>query len=93
MVRWMPIAKEHLAAAHQFLSEQSPQAADEIIDLILSTVEALSRHPRLGRQRRVEGTRELVVAGTPFIVAYRIRRDQVHVLAVLHGAQRWPDHF
>lgn len=37
-----------------------------------------------------QGTRELIVRGTPFIVAYRTLSDTVHVLRVLHSARRWP---
>jgi toxin ParE1/3/4 len=35
------------------------------------------------------GTRELVVAGTPYIIPYRLRRDRLELLAVLHGRQKW----
>jgi toxin ParE1/3/4 len=37
----------------------------------------------------VPSTRELVIAGTRFIVVYRIT-DNVEILRVLHTAQRWP---
>jgi len=42
---------------------------------------------------RVGGTRELVITGGPFIVAYRIRREQIQIRAVLHGARKWPKKF
>jgi toxin ParE1/3/4 len=51
----------------------------------------LATFPERGRQGRIEGTRELVVAGTPFVVAYRIRSREMEVLAIVHGARRWPD--
>jgi len=53
----------------------------------------LADHPFIGRQARVVNTRELVVAGTPYIVAYRVGEKQVDILAVLHGAMRWPEVF
>jgi len=34
-------------------------------------------------------TRELVAAGTPFIVIYMVG-DDVDLIRVLHGAQKWP---
>ncbi|MGE7367549.1 type II toxin-antitoxin system RelE/ParE family toxin [Neorhizobium sp. NPDC001467] len=37
------------------------------------------------------GTRELVVAGTPYIVAYCVKNNRVEVLFVQHGARLWPD--
>jgi toxin ParE1/3/4 len=56
-------------------------------------VERLQEFPMIGRKGRVEGTRELVIAGTPYIVPYRVRDDVVQIITVLHNAQRWPDQF
>lgn len=39
------------------------------------------------------GTREMVISRTPYFVAYRIAGDDVEILAVLHGAWRWPESF
>ncbi|MGB7590400.1 MAG: type II toxin-antitoxin system RelE/ParE family toxin [Terriglobia bacterium] len=49
--------------------------------------------PLAGREGRVQGTRELAVARTPYVIAYRIREDEIQILAVLHGGQRWPTTF
>jgi toxin ParE1/3/4 len=49
--------------------------------------------PYSGRVGRVPGTREIVVASTPYVIAYRIVEKTIHVLAVLHGAQDWPQTF
>jgi toxin ParE1/3/4 len=39
------------------------------------------------------GTRELVIAGTPFIVVYRVFGNSLRILSVIHGARRWPERF
>jgi toxin ParE1/3/4 len=49
--------------------------------------------PHSGRIGRVDGTREVTVPGTFYLIAYRIVEESVHVLAVFHGAQKWPDSF
>ena len=59
-------------------------------DAIDFSVGQLADHPRLGRPGRVRGTRELVVAGTPYVIAYRIEADAVVILRLLHGKQKWP---
>jgi plasmid stabilization system protein ParE len=41
----------------------------------------------------VSGTRELVVSRTSYVVAYRLQDDEAQVLAVRHGARRWPERF
>lgn len=46
--------------------------------------------PYLGRPDRIPGTRELVITGTSYLVPYRMKGDHVHILAVLHGRQKWP---
>jgi plasmid stabilization system protein ParE len=57
---------------------------------IVKAVATLPEFPQSGRPGRRAGTRELVVAKTPFVVAYRVRGDLVEILRVLHGARRWP---
>lgn len=50
----------------------------------------LGDHPRAGRVGRIEGTREWVLTGTPYIAVYEILADAIGVLNVLHGAMQWP---
>jgi plasmid stabilization system protein ParE len=45
----------------------------------------------LGRPGRIAGTREFVVSETPYAVPYRVAGADVEILAVVHGARRWPD--
>jgi toxin ParE1/3/4 len=50
----------------------------------------LAEYPLVGRAGRVPGTRELLVLGTPYLLAYRVKADAIEILRVLHGARRWP---
>jgi toxin ParE1/3/4 len=92
-VRWLRRAPRDLENAHACVAGDNPAAARRLIDQIEEGAELLSGHPGLGRTGRVRGTRELVIAGTPFIVVYRTDGNQAVVLAVLHGARRWPRGF
>ena len=57
-------------------------------------VSALKRYPELGRSGRVAGTRELLVAGLPYLVVYRISPSHnIEILAVRHATRRWPQSF
>jgi toxin ParE1/3/4 len=48
----------------------------------------------LGHPGRVADTRELVVpAYSNYIIVYEIEGHRVHMLAVMHGKQQWPDRF
>lgn len=91
---WTRRATRHLQAAYDYWArEKSASAADKMLERIFSAVELLENYPEMSRRGRVSGTRELVVAPTPFILAYRIRRGAVEVVAVLHGARKWPGRF
>ncbi|MBZ5515114.1 MAG: type II toxin-antitoxin system RelE/ParE family toxin [Acidobacteriia bacterium] len=92
-IRWTRLAVEDLDSAYDYLAETNPTAARTVIARISSALKALKAHPMIGREGRVEGTRELVIPATPFIVAYRIARARIEILAVIHGARRWPDDF
>lgn len=77
-------------AAYDYVLAENPSAAEKQLEIVLRAVEQLANFPEMGRLGRVDGTRELVIQGTPYIVAYRLRGATVRVLALLHGARRWP---
>ena len=87
---WTRRAADDLADIHVFIAAADPVTAYDVIDRNRTAARRLGTHPALGRAGRVAGTRELVVARTPFVVAYRLQRRRVTVLRVLRGARRWP---
>ena len=89
-VVWSDRALTNLSAIGAYLTERNPRAATRIVDAIGGTVEGLMLHPQRGRPGRIPGTRELIVPRTKYLVAYRLRGDLIDILAVKHGAQRWP---
>ena len=90
-IRWTAVAADDLKSVHEYLREHVPAQADTVVDRILAGIDVLEQYPNLGRQGRLDGTRELVITGTPFIVFYRLRKSQVEILGVLHAARKWPD--
>lgn len=85
--------RSRLEDIYERIAADNPAAAPRIVERIRTTVERLQQFPAIGRLGRVAGTRELVVAGTPYIVPYRIKGEVVQIITVLHSAQRWPDRF
>jgi len=92
-VRWTTPAREQLVSAFEYIAEENRGAAARVADQIWESTQILARHPMAGREGRVAGTRELVISGTPFLVAYRISKKEVWILAVLHAAREWPEDF
>jgi toxin ParE1/3/4 len=90
-VRWTPTALRDLESLHACIRDDNPAAADAFVGKILAGIGALTQHPEMGRTGRLAATRELAVH--PFVLAYRLRRGIVEILAIIHGARRWPDRF
>ena len=90
---WRRTALDDLEAARQYIAAENPRAAKRIYAAILSSVERLAGFPGMGRPGRVDGTRELVVQGTRYLVAYAVVASRVMILAVMHEAQEWPEQF
>jgi addiction module RelE/StbE family toxin len=90
-VRWLRRARRQVDEIGAYIARDNPAAADRVVERIRQAADRLAAHPLMGRQGRVIDTRELVVPGTPYIVAYRVRGQSVQILAVQHSAQRWPE--
>lgn len=90
-IRWTPQAADDLEHAYEYLNQHNSPAAAAVIDRILSGIKALKDYPGIGRPGRIEETRELVITGTRFIVFYRLRKQQIQILGILHASRKWPD--
>jgi toxin ParE1/3/4 len=90
-VRWTRRASRRLEAIGAYIEADNPAAAARVIGAIALGAQRLGSAPGRGQPGRLRGTRELVVVGTPYIVAYRVHAADVEILTVQHGAQRWPD--
>jgi toxin ParE1/3/4 len=89
-ILWSRRAVAHLVAIREYIEQDNMKAAERVALRIQDVVRQLALHPLMGRTGRVRGTRELAVAGTPYIVAYRLKRGVLEMIAVLHGRQKWP---
>ena len=86
-LRYDRVALADLDRILAFIAEDDPRAAARTVGQIRHSVERLTLFPHSGRPGIVEGTREVVVPGLPYIVVYRVAEDAVDILAVFHGAQ------
>lgn len=94
MIDWTEQAARQLDQAYDYIAlSNSEEVAARITAQIVACVEQLASFPMSGRRGRVPGTRELVISQTPFIVAYTIDNDRIVILALYHGARRWPAAF
>ena len=92
-IRWTEPAAQALTNVQDYIAKDNPKAAFEVTRRIRVAVSQLNEHPRVGRQGRVRGTYELVIHGIPYILPYRIKKKEIHILSVYHTSRKWPEGF
>jgi toxin ParE1/3/4 len=90
-IAWSASAFSDRDIIFDYIEAENPVAAARVDSIIEAQAEPLTEFPEMGRKGRIDGTRELVVAGLPYMLVYRIDGDYVHILRVLHTAQQWPE--
>lgn len=93
IIRWLDDAVDDLQSLRDYIAAENPVAANQIAKRILKVVSHLSEQPGIGRQGRVPNTRELIVSDTPFIIPYRVKKNTIEILRVVHAAMQWPEDF
>jgi toxin ParE1/3/4 len=78
-----------LLEAHDNIFRDNPTAAQSIAQKVWDASRMLCDHPDMGRRGHVEGTREWVVSGTPYLIVYRVKEEELQILRVWHGRSNW----
>ena len=89
-LRWTEEAAADLEHITDYLFQNAPERAAELVRGIYNAPAALLTFPYRGRAGKKAGTRELVLSSLPYIVVYQITGEVIHVVRILHGAQKWP---
>jgi toxin ParE1/3/4 len=92
-VRWTLPAANQLRNIFEYIADDNPGAAARTVHRIRKAILQVARMPNAARVGRVAGTREIIVPGTSFLVAFKVVENMIHVLAILHGEQDWPGSF
>lgn len=85
---WRDRATRDLEGILTYIAADNPPAAANVVRRLQSAIAGLVQFPRRGRKGVYPGTLELVITGLPYVVVYRLREDDVEILAVPHAAQR-----
>ena len=87
-VYWTDNALKHLLDIYEYISRNSPFYAERMVDRLTKRSEQIAIFPMSGRnvpEYPGEDIRELIEK--PYRIIYRIKPDQIDVLAVVHGAR------
>ncbi len=91
-VRWTENALEHLVNIYEHIAINSKMYAGRMVDKITRRSAQIGDFPYSGREvpeYEAEDIRELIEY--PYRIIYRIKSDQIDIVAVLHGARQAPD--
>lgn len=74
---------------YNWIAKDNPTAAKVVVERLFASTEHLATFPEMGHPGRDEGTQEWVAPRLPYIVIYETHRerDEIIVVAVVHGAQ------
>lgn len=90
-VYWTDRARARLKLIYEYINEESPQAAIQVIDRITARSRQLDLLPNSGRQvpeyQRID-VRE--VLERPYRIIYKINSGQIDILTVMHYRQILP---
>jgi len=87
-VHWTDNALKHLLDIYEYISQNSSFYAQRMVDRLTIRSEQIGNFPMSGRkvpEYFAKDIRELIEK--PYRIIYRIKPDQIDVLAVVHGAR------
>lgn len=89
-LEWRPQASADLVEIVAYITDDNPDAAQELKDEIEAKADKLPDHPRLYKPSvRVKALRELIVRSN-YIVLYRESPELVEIVNVVHARRQWP---
>ena len=84
-----------LAGAVRWYEERRPGWGAKLFDAVTHAFDLIEQHPEIGVPRKGRPTaRQFAVRGFPYLAVYRVRPDDVYVVAVAHASRRpgyWKD--
>ena len=90
VIRWTKGADRNLDQVAEHIARANPPAATATIRKIIETAQMLADYPAVGKRGRERGSRELHVAGLPYIVIYAVHEEELVIIRVLHTAMKYP---
>lgn len=87
-VRWLRQALRDLDEIVAYIARDDRRTAQDVAGRIWDAAETLRLSPERGRVGRVPGTRELLPPNLPYILAYRVRNGELHIMRVIHQRLR-----
>mgnify|MGYP001571387599 CR=1 FL=1 len=91
-VHWTDRAKQRLKLIHDHIAKDAPLVAPSVIERLVRRSMQIGEFPHSGREvseYQREDMREILER--PYRILYRIQRDRIDVITVMHYRQLLPD--
>jgi toxin ParE1/3/4 len=85
---WTEPAVEDLRELHAYIARDSEMYASGFVERIISAAERVADHPGAGRvvpENNDENVREILYQH--YRITYRVKKDEIEMLTVIHGAR------
>jgi toxin ParE1/3/4 len=81
-------ALRDLQSIDAYLAERSPSSNIQVLAALKSSITTLSYFPELGRIVDDAGHRRMPVPRYPYLIFYRVARDEILILHIRHTSRR-----
>ena len=88
-LKWTSLALYDLKYIRQYIFLDNPLASKKVISQIYEDIKLIQSFPNLGKTGRKLSTRELVVSDLPYIIVYRLKKDEIEIIKIVHTAKQW----
>jgi len=87
-MRWAEESERWLQDIHDYISQDSPEAAQKVVRGIYDRAQILAEFPEIGHVYRIESDGEIrILLYGHYRIAYLLKKDKnVTILGVFHGA-------
>ncbi|MDR2007426.1 MAG: type II toxin-antitoxin system RelE/ParE family toxin [Alphaproteobacteria bacterium] len=73
-----------------YLKENHPTYIKSTLLQIKQKTKDLAKNPYMGRIGRDMGTREVVFTKLPYVIIYKIKENELHILDIFHTSRNYP---
>ena len=86
---WLEQSQRDMRAIFRHISQDNPNAATKLINLIQEQAIMLCHFPQMGKQTSLTRVRALVVH-VNYTIYYRESAQNLQIVRIKHNAQQWP---
>jgi toxin ParE1/3/4 len=92
-VRLSHLADNDLDDIRDYIQQDNPRAANEVLDKIFEALELLANYPEIGERHEELGRNIRAFTVRPYVIFYHPAADGIHVARIVHGARDFPTLF